>query len=171
MPLVPPVWVLILCLLATAGAAIVQRLLASRLRNRLLARARRDGRVYFTEIDKAISLRLAAAMPGAGFPIGTAAVSGRHVIIDSEPVTGNQTRQGACRVDFVIGSVRLRSNRSRVVAFRMSPDAVEITHVADASGPLATQFDEALDSLRVTPSTNPLPGLVADQAYSRTTTR
>lgn len=153
MPLLPPVWVLILCLVATAAVAVVQRLFASRLRSRLQARAEQDGRVYFTEMDPPLSLRLAAAMPAAGLPVGAAAVSGRHAIIDPEPATASQVRRGACRLDYVVGSVRLRSNRSRVVAFQMHPGpsraagALEITHIADPSKPLTKQFDEALDSL------------------------
>lgn len=86
-------------------------------------------------------------MPAAGFPVGAAAVTGRHVIIDAEPAGEAGVRRGACRVDYVTGSVRLRSNRSRVVAFEMHPDAVQITHVADPAKPLAAQFDEALESL------------------------
>lgn len=147
MPLIPPAWVLMLCLLITAGVAIAQELIASRLRGRLLSRARRDGRVYFAATDENLSLRLAAAMPRAGLPVGAAAVAGRHVVIDPEPPSATAVRHGVCRIDFVVGSVRLRSNRSRVVAFRMDPDTVEITHVAAASRPLVAQFDEALDAL------------------------
>lgn len=157
MPLLSPVWVLAACILVTAAAAAAQWVILARLEARLLTKAGRDASLYFREADGQLTERLAAAMSRADLPVGAAAVRVRHVIFESEPSTDGDERRGVCRLDFVVGSVRLRSNRSRVVAFGIADGTATITHVADEHQGLAEQFEEALASLEAPPAPSPEP--------------